>query len=125
MKFLRNILSIVAFFCGAGVIFAQAPGPATPTDLKPNENQELRLKNAQLEAKLAQTNLQNFCGTQQQPGQLQSAFDTARDKLISEGEKVKAENKWDAKVSFNPYTLTFSAPPPPTPAPPAPATKKP
>lgn len=94
--------------------WAQSPTPPPPSKYQPTEVQSLRLQVAQKNAQLAQAALQSA----------QRAFADAFSALQQEAAKVKAEQKWDdAKVTFNPDTLTFVDAP--TPAAPKPEVKKP
>jgi hypothetical protein len=70
--------------------------------LVPTENQSLRLQVKQKDAQLQQIAFQ----------QASEAFQKAMDDLRKEGEKVKAENGWDAGTIFSIDTLSFTAPAP-------------
>lgn len=108
----------------APVLFPQAP-PA-PTYMA-TEVQGYRLKVAQDNAIIAGKDLTL---ARQQLDAATAAAQQSYSALLAEADKVKAENKWPAEVTFNPNVpisdpkkVTFNAPPPK--AEPAPAAAKP
>lgn len=93
-------LALAALVIWAATSRGQTPPPVQPPLAKyqPTEVQSLRLQVAQKNAQLAQAALQ----------QAQRNFQDAFAALNAEAEKVKAEEHWDAKVTFDPDKLTFA-----------------
>lgn len=83
----------------AGAALCQAPA-AAPT-YTPTEVQSLRLQVKQKDTIIAYN---EFMRAQQ-------TFQAAQTALLSEGDKVKKENKWPDEVTFHGDTLTFTPPP--------------
>jgi hypothetical protein len=73
---------------------------AKPAKYQPNEVQSLRLQVKLRDAQIAQRDLQTA----------QQRFNQTLFDLNAEADKVRTENKWSDKVSFDPNTLTFSEP---------------
>jgi len=92
-------LSVVAF----GQDKPASPKPADPPAkvYAPTEVQSLRLQVRQKDALLAKAALE----------QAQRQFQQALTDLMTEGEKVKRENKWPDETQFDPNQLVYSAPP--------------
>jgi len=94
---MRKLL-IILLFVGTGICIAQDK-KAAPT-YKPSEIQLLRLQVKQKDAQLA------FLAVQQ----AQATFNQRIQDLTSEADKIKLENGWDAKVTFDGNTLIFAEP---------------
>jgi len=97
---LRIVLFAMLVFILAGGGFAIYKAAVAPQVFKPSELQLLRLQVKQRDAQIAQIAAQD----------LNNKFQKTLDELRAEGDKVKAENKWDSTVVFNPNDLTFTKP---------------
>jgi len=88
-----------------GISYADTPV------LTPTEVQSLRLQVKQKDAIIARAELQADQAKLQSD---QAKFQAALAELQAEGARVKVENKWDPKVTFDLEKLTFTAPAPET-----------
>lgn len=98
----KLVITLLAMLVGLVIAALGETKLYTPSDI-----QFLRLQVKQRDAQLAQRDLQAA----------QQKFQQAILDLTQEAERVKLENKWDAKTQFDPNNLVFSAPPPEKPAP--------
>ena len=95
---LKRIITIIILLGLAAVVGGQT---LPDGKYKPSEIQSLRLQVKQKDALLAQQAL----------GQAQTNFQNAMAALAAEAERIKQDNKWDAKVQFDAGTLQFTLPP--------------
>ena len=96
----RSALEQIPASAHANAPPSSSASPASASQLKPTDEQEKDLRIAQLEARLAFRDLESA----------QRAYQEKLKALLDAADKVKRENKWDARTEFDASTLTFTLP---------------
>jgi len=95
------IIFLIAIAMILGILVWASRGMAQGKEYKLTEVQLLKLQVQQKDAQLLQAQLQN----------VQRQFQEKVSELMSTANKFKLENGWPPETTFNPDSLTFSAPP--------------